>query len=190
MSVLIANFVAFQIGWLACVLGGAQGLPWLGAGIGAAIVLGHLLRLGGGTQEWRLLVVAAIAGTAWDSLLVALGLVVYPSGQLTPWLAPYWITVLWLLFATTINWSLRWLRGRYLLAAMLGAVAGPLAYRAGAALGGVDFPSMPLTMAALALGWAVMMPLLLALSDWLDPSPAGMREPRAMGPEGDLAPDR
>jgi hypothetical protein len=27
---LLVNFVAFQLGWFACVLGAAQGLPWLG----------------------------------------------------------------------------------------------------------------------------------------------------------------
>jgi hypothetical protein len=187
---LIANFIAFQSGWLACVLGGARGLPWLGAGIGVAIVVGHLVWIGKGVHERRLLLIAAIGGTAWDSLLVVLGVTSYPSGQLAPWLAPYWITVLWLLFASTLNWSLRWLRGRYLLAAVLGALAGPLAYRAGAALGGVDFPDVPLAMTSLALGWAVMMPLLLALSARLERAPPLPWRSKRVAVEDDLATDR
>ena len=35
---MLANFILFQIGWFACVPGGANDRPWLGAGIVLAIV--------------------------------------------------------------------------------------------------------------------------------------------------------
>jgi hypothetical protein len=75
---------------------------------------------------------------------------------------------MWLLFATTLNVSLRWLKHRPLLAAALGAVAGPAAYFAGYKLGGVQIPEFTTTMTALALGWAVFMPFLMLLSKRLD----------------------
>ncbi len=160
----LANFFAFQLGWFACVLGGAHGQPWLGAGIGLLIVLVHLRWVAGHRNEWILVAAAATAGVFWDSLLASLGVVNYTSGQLAAWAAPVWIVVMWMVFATTLNQSLSWLQGRYLLAAVLGAVAGPLAYKAGTALGAASFPDPLTAMLLLAAGWAVFTPALLVLA--------------------------
>jgi hypothetical protein len=78
---------------------------------------------------------------------------------------------MWVLFASTLNVSLRWLRGRWIVAALLGATAGPLAYYAGAKLGGVVIAEPLPGFIALAAGWASFMPLLIKLSSRLD----GMR---------------
>jgi hypothetical protein len=85
---------------------------------------------------------------------------------------------MWVLFASTLNVSLRWLRGRWMLAMLLGAVAGPLAYYAGAGLGGVVIAEPLPAFTALAAGWAAFVPLLIRLSTRLDgmraiPQPAG-----------------
>jgi hypothetical protein len=160
----LANFFAFQLGWFACVLGGAHGQPWLGAGIGLLIVLVHLGWLAARKNEWILIAAAAVAGFCWDSLLASLGVVDYSSGQLAAWAAPVWIVVMWMVFATTLNLSLGWLQGRYLLAAVLGAIAGPLAYEAGAALGAASFPDPLTAVLLLAAGWAVFTPALLVLA--------------------------
>ena len=39
---IIINFVLFQIGWFACVLGAAKQMPWLGVITVAAILVWHL----------------------------------------------------------------------------------------------------------------------------------------------------
>lgn len=165
---LIANFLLFQLAWFACVLGGAKGLPWFGIAVVALVAAVHLRSaVRPGTEALLLLVVAAV-GALWDGLLAGFGWLVYPSGTFATWLAPSWIIAMWLAFATTFNRSLGWLKGRWYLAAGLGAVSGPLAYSAGAALGGVSFPDPFLAMAVLAGGWSFLMPALLALAGWLD----------------------
>ena len=78
---------------------------------------------------------------------------------------------MWGVFATTLNLSLRWLKGRWFIAILSGAIAGPLAYYAGARLGGVVFTEQMTALIALSLGWAVLMPLLMALSQRLDGFP-------------------
>jgi len=75
------------------------------------------------------------------------------------------------LFATTLNVSLNWLHGRWLLAVVLGGVSGPLAYWAGARLGAVTMPSPELALGALAVGWAALMPAFMVLARRFD----GMR---------------
>ena len=76
---------------------------------------------------------------------------------------------MWMIFATTLNLSLRWLKGRWWLGTLFGAVGGPLAYYAGYKLGGVDFyQPMWLSLAALGVVWAVAMPSLMYLADRFD----------------------
>ena len=64
------------------------------------------------------------------------GHIVYPSGQPVAWRAPYWIVALWGLLATAPNVTLRWLKRRPALAAVLGAICGPASFLAGVRLGG------------------------------------------------------
>ena len=97
-----------------------------------------------------------------------MGWVTYPSGQFSPMLAPYWIVTMWMLFATTLNRSMAWLKGRATLAAVLGGIAGPASYYAGQKLGAIEFVEPVAALSALAIGWAVIMPLLMIIAERLD----------------------
>ena len=79
-------------------------------------------------------------------------------------LPPPWMIALWANFATTLNLSLAGLQTRPGLAALLGLIGGPLAYWGGAGLGAMTFVAPLPAFIALALGWAVLTPLLLALA--------------------------
>lgn len=165
---LIANFATFQINWFACVLGGAHGLPWLGTGFALALIAVHLAWVARPRPELTLIVLTGLLGATLDSAWVSLGLLEFPSGILIEGTAPHWIVAMWMAFATTLNITFRWLKGRLLLAGLLGTVGGPLAYYAGAELGGVSFPSPALSLSALALSWGLAMPALIALSHRFD----------------------
>jgi hypothetical protein len=161
---VLANFAAFQIGWFACVLGAAHGMPWLGIGVTALVIAWHL---GGAAQpgiEARLLAIVALLGAVWDSALVALGWIDYTSGSILAGAAPGWIVAMWALFATTLNVSLNWLKGRDGIAVAFGAIGGPLAFYGGAKLGAVSFPQPLFALGALAIGWALFTPLLTRLA--------------------------
>ena len=165
---IVLNFVAFQVAWFACVLGGANDLALAGTMvIGVAIAM-HLVLARRSPPEALLIAVAAAIGLAWDSSLVALGLISYPTGNIAPGLAPYWIVAMWALLATSLNLSMAWLKGRPWLAALFGAVGGPLAYLAGERLGGLQMPDPVLALGAQALGWAVLLPMLTRLATRLN----------------------
>ena len=51
---------------------------------------------------------------------------------------------------------------------MLGAVFGPLSFMGGVRLGGARFVDEPAALVTLACMWAVLMPLVMALSDRFD----------------------
>ena len=175
---LIANIVLFQIGWFGCVLGAANGLAWVGSGLALIIAGLHLQLAQHSRVELKLLLIAVMLGYTWDSAITMTGLIAFTGGGLAQGLAPHWMAALWLVFATTLNVSMRWLRGRWLLAALFGAIGGPLSYYAGAQLGAISFPDLPLGLATQAVGWAVLMPLLLRLSVRFD----GIHTRKDVGP--------
>ena len=70
---ILFNAIAFQLGWFACVLGGANQLPWLGTLVAILIVYWHLNQAQRPGRELTLLAVVGALGALWDSLLVAAG---------------------------------------------------------------------------------------------------------------------
>ncbi|UTW09146.1 DUF2878 domain-containing protein [Pseudomonas benzenivorans] len=153
MPKLIANALLFQLGWLACVLGGG---PWLLL-VGAVLAV-HLLWISSWAAEGKLLLSVFLAGSALDSFLLNLG--VFDFGEPRT-LIPLWLALLWLLLATTLNHCLAWTAQPWWRGSLLGAVGGPLSYYAGAQLAGVGLPygTWP-TLALLAMIWALVMPVL------------------------------
>ena len=160
----VLNAILFQAGWFAAVLGAAKGVPWLGPILLMPVLAVHLHMSTDRKGEMRLLLSAGVAGFIFDSVLAAFGAFTPRPWLLPEPLSPPWMIGLWLNFAATLNYSLGWLRGRPLLAALFGAVGGPLAYYSGARLGAtLDGPSL-IGLIILALGWGVMTPFLVRLA--------------------------
>lgn len=158
---VLRNIIAFQAGWFACVLGAAHGHELWGIAIAAVIVAWHFASATRPRAEIMLVAIAAAVGIAWESLLVALGWIEYPARSLAIGLAPAWMVALWALFATTLNVSLSWLKPRLALAAALGAISGPAAYYGGDRLGALVLAYPVHALAALAIGWGMLTPVLL-----------------------------
>jgi hypothetical protein len=162
------NALLFQAGWFACVLGAAQGLPWIGAIIAVLVIGWHLSRAADPRREVALIAAAGVLGLVFETLLVQSGWVRFDSGMLVAGVAPYWMVALWAIFATTLNVSLRVLRSRLGLAAALGAVGGPAAYYGGAQLGALELATAGAALMTIAAGWAVFVPALLGAARRLD----------------------
>ena len=161
MARKLLNLGLFQVAWFAAVLGAANGATWLGPLVMLAVLGVHLATIQDRLGELKLLGVAGLAGFVFDTSLVAAG-VFTPVQALFPHpFSPPWMIGLWLNFAATLNVSLAWLQERYLLAALCGALGGPLAYYGGAKLGATA--SLPTTSGIfiLALGWGIITPLLV-----------------------------
>ena len=168
LKLIVLNVVLFQVGWFACVLSAANGTPLYGALAAALILFVHLLMSSKFILELALLLIAMIIGTVWDSILVHFSLIRYEYGTLIVGTAPYWIIMMWALFASTLNISLHWLKDNMLVAFILGAISGPLAYYGGSRLGALEFKDATLALLALSIGWALFTPLLVKLSKTLD----------------------
>jgi hypothetical protein len=161
---ILINFLLFQAGWFVCVLGGAWQWPWVGVAYVALATAWHLTQVPNPRGESLLLLAAAAVGVLLDSLLPAAGWVTYPSGQLHAALAPVWIVALWVLFAGTLNMSMKWLKHRYLLAAVFGGIGSPMSFYAGSRLGAVTLVDPVMALGAQAVLWALALPALLWLA--------------------------
>ena len=145
----VGQLLLFQIGWFCCVIGGdAVAVP------ATTLILSiHAVFFVENQREW--LLIAGVAAIGWfvDSGLTYFSVLefnVQPILQI-----PIWLICLWLLFATTLNHSLRWLSHHPLLAPIIAAVCGPLSYLGGSALAGVKIAE-PLwqSLLLLAVSWA------------------------------------
>lgn len=151
-----------QVGWWACVLGAAKGFSLLGPAVVAALLVVQLGTLAPGLRgrAWRFVLLVGAVGTIVDSLLAGLGVFsLYGAGA--PWLAPLWITALWCQFATVVP-AFAALESRLPVAALLGAVGGPMAYGGGARLGAASLHPTPwISLVAVGVVWAVALPWML-----------------------------
>ncbi len=151
-----------QVGWWACVLGAARGVPLLGPAVVAALITLQVRGLPAAArrQAWRNVALLGLAGTAVDSLQAALGVLRF-EGAPAAWLAPPWITALWCHFATAVP-AFAPLRSRPVVAGLVGAVGGPLAYAAGARLGAAGLHPEPwISLLSIGAVWAVALPAML-----------------------------
>ncbi len=148
----LANFVAYDVAWFALVLSAAAGRSWLGLAVAALVLAAHFEFVPRRVPEAKLVVAAAAIGLAWDSALVVAGLASYAGAGLLPGLVPLWMVALWATFATTLNLALAPLKSRPWLAAVVGAVAGPLAYWAGVRLGAIETDALTGLLVAQGIG--------------------------------------
>ena len=115
----LINFVLFQLGWFACILGAAYGYVSWAVLFCLAVAAFHLWQSNEPMQEGVLLLKILVLGIAADTLLLQTGSLVFESKGLLPALSPIWMWSLWVILGCTLNESMSWLKGRFVLAAVL-----------------------------------------------------------------------
>jgi hypothetical protein len=162
----VVNLLWFQASWFAAVLGAANGMAWLGLLVIALSLTWHVRGSARPKYETLLIIAAAAIGTVFEFFPFVLGWLDYPGHAAH--FVPLWMIALWMNFASVMNVSLRGLRHRTWLLALLGAVGGPAAYWGGASLGAIEWLQPLQALLYLAIGWALLTPLLARLALRLD----------------------
>lgn len=153
-------FLWFYIGWFGCVLLGrgewgvlAFVFPIVSL-VGLAFAKILSMRI--------LMAMAGLIGVGllFDGVLAAMGAVRFSHP--TSFFLPAWLIALWILFVAALPVLQPFLGPRPFLAAILGAILGPLSYRAGEPFGVLFFTSLvaPILMAGF---WALYFPFSLRL---------------------------
>ena len=151
----LLNYGAYQLGWLAAILGAASGYGTAGACVGFVLTAGHVLLARDRRGELVLVLAALAAGVAVESWQIASGTYRVLADAAPGALPPLWLLALWAQFATTFRFSLRGIMTRPRAALLFGALGGPLAFLAGERLGAVVLTA-PLApgLARLVVAWA------------------------------------
>lgn len=173
--------VGFKAVWLCTVLGAAAGNVWLGplALLGFAGVQVLFSR----SRRRELLVLASglAMGLVMETVVVRAEWVSYAPGWPDSILAPAWILALWGAFSLMSIDGLAWLRGRRMLAAVLGATGAPIAYFSGIVLGAGSEAEVAFYL-TVGLFYAAATPLLVELGGALESggaAPGGRKSPGA-----------
>jgi hypothetical protein len=162
---MLLNVITFQIGWFACVLSAANQQVWMGLLISTALLAFHLIRAKQKSGEATLIIIAMLFGLVFDTVPLSLGWLSFnPVAYWPDAISPPWMIALWGLFATTMNFSLRWLKKMPIIAVVLGAISGPASYYFGEKLGALHIVELNAAMIYLGIGWAIALPLLLKIA--------------------------
>jgi hypothetical protein len=160
----LVNFLLFQAGWFVCVLLGSF---WAVIFTAFALVV-HcccVVRLSGKSVNNELLWVFSVlcVGLLLESLYFGLGILIREDGVEFP---PAWLLCLWVLFSTTVRYSLAWLRQRLILAVSCVAISAPSSYYAGALMSDTVDMAQPVGFALFLIGitWVVAFSLMLFFS--------------------------
>lgn len=160
LSPTLRDALVFQLAWFACVAGGNTGA------LAALLVLLPLQATWPGrrdAREWGLIALFSALGLSMDLAWQAMGLLDFSGDLLGP--LPFWLAMLWVFFSGTLLRSLAFLQQQLLLAALLGAFAGPFSYWVGMRLGAASSVNPPLHVAlTMAPAWALLLPLLAWVS--------------------------
>ena len=158
-----------DLNWLICVVGSARGNEWIGPLVVFLWILIHLYFIGNKWESELLVILGAgVMGFLVDTLLGLSGAMRFYRYSLSGVTSPPFMVALWLSFATSLAFSLRWLQRRYFLGGVLGLVAGPLAYYAGMKLGAVQFnDNIIMAMVFIGIAWFASMPALLRYREWV-----------------------
>jgi hypothetical protein len=111
--------------------------------------------------------ICGILGFFLETIMIA-GNVYSPFDNSWGMFCPPWMAALWFNFAMLFSISLAWLKGRYVLAVLIGGVFGPLAYWGGEKLGAIELATDNLRwFIPMVLCWALVLPFLVFLHNKL-----------------------
>ncbi|WP_309043453.1 DUF2878 domain-containing protein [Marinobacter sediminicola] len=154
----VLNFILFQIGWFNCVVYPDLIGPLV---VVAFLVIHFVLVSQKRFTELQFIGLGVLVGSLLDGLWLNTGILSDGSTGDGLRVTPPWLVAIWAIFMTTLSHSLNWISRKTLLAFMFAPIAGPFAYWSASKLGDVALPDLPLSLAALALGWLLVFPLLL-----------------------------
>jgi hypothetical protein len=124
------NAALFQVGWFCCILGST-----FDALLATAFFMSvHLGLVKARTKEFIFVLQIALAGFSLDYMLFSMGYIKLSMDGSFPW----FMLCLWVLFASTLNWSYNYLVSKPSIAIISGIVA-PLSYFAAQRMGKVEY---------------------------------------------------
>lgn len=155
------------MGWFVCIAAVRYDLEIPALLFCSALVVAHFYFTHSPRKEFKLALMCLGLGIVMDSSLQYFSVIHFYGWSLNPF-SPFWLWMIWVMFALTLNASLSFLQNHHwLLSALAGLMFGPLSYLAGTKLGAAAFNETLLPTAVLAFIWMITLPLLVFISKTL-----------------------
>ena len=158
----VLNAIFFYIIWWGCVLGIQYSYNYLGPLLKIIVGIAHLNIIVDFKKEVKLILAVGLLGLIVESFHLHSNLLDYSgyifANSLFP---PLWILCMWLGFAGTLNYSMFWMKGRWILMIICGAIFGPMSYLAGVKLGVLNLNfSYTLSIVVIGITWGLSIPIM------------------------------
>lgn len=156
----IVNFVLFYFGWFICI-------AWhnLAACIAClAICLANALIMRYKSKEILIIILIALLGYTNDWIATSLGIFNFSNSQKYYSLQNLWLLSLWLLFITTFNASLNFIKPyKTLTLGLLGCLSGLISYYSGIRFEVFTTDNILFSLIYIGVNWMFLFPLLFRL---------------------------
>ena len=165
----VLNAVFFYIIWWGCVLGIQYSYNYLGPILTLVVGFFHLNIVSDLKKEIHLILIIGLLGLMIESFHFHSQLLDY-NGYMYPnsLFPPLWIICMWLGFAGTLNYSMFWMKDRWIIMFLCGAFFGPMSYVAGLKLGVLNFNfSYTLSILAIAVTWGLSIPIMYYINNMI-----------------------
>lgn len=157
LAFLIFNVLGLQLTWAACAYGAVTSFPLLGAYVGGAYIVLHMMLTPARTQDITIMLVLTSIGVVLDYLNMQLGVISFNNNSQ---FIPIWLVFLWCVFSLMIPHSLHWLSNKPKLAILLGGFGGSSSYWMGHKLGAITLNDPMLANVAIYfIQWAIYFPI-------------------------------
>ncbi|WJG09606.1 DUF2878 domain-containing protein [Aliiglaciecola sp. LCG003] len=154
---MLINSILFNAAWLGCIL--------LGNNFSYLVLLWaavHLFYSASLKSELFLLSAVTVLGVIIDTVFMHLGVFQFDNAVN---IIPFWLAMIWLAFAMTVNGYLKPMQEYKILQYLVGAIFPPLSYFAGMKFGVVSFGySSEQTLLILSITWACLLPSLFYIN--------------------------
>ena len=126
---ILFNIFGFYFCWWISIYGASVEIYYLGPLSVLLFLFIHLYKIVYHKNEILFLIICFFVGATIDTLLLRFNVIEY-DGFLPYYydIAPLWVVCLWVCFGATISHSFKWVKRRYLLLSILGAMSGPIIY--------------------------------------------------------------
>jgi len=161
-KIKVLNAIFFYIIWWGCILGIQYSYNYLGPILTIIVGIFHLNIITDFKKEAKLILAVGLLGLIVESFHLHSNLLDYNGYIFTNSLfPPLWILCMWLGFAGTLNYSMFWMKGRWILMIICGAIFGPMSYLAGVKLGVLNLNfSYMLSIIVIGITWGLSIPIM------------------------------
>lgn len=161
---LFINGIIFYTYWWLSIWGASIGNFYIGPAVAVSYFILHFIIVKDKFKEFKNLLFCVFIGFIFESILLYLGFLEYKS-MMNSSVIPIWVIILWAGYSLTVFHSFQYIKGRYFLSLIIGALFAPLIHISGAKTGAVVLNySIATSYFVLMFMWSIALPLMNYIS--------------------------